>query len=167
MKTEKSNEKENNIHKNPFDKNDYFIDEKKLSDSHKPISLEQNEKINSQLKNTICNIILKNGERGTGFFTKIIFPDNKNLLRALLICNHVIDKSFLYNNDNLQIQINNTIQAIDLKDIIIYTNEKKDITIIEIKEQKDGIKYFLHLDEENQDIRISGKTVYILQYLDI
>ena len=67
----------------------------------------------------------------------------------------------------MQIQINNTIQAIDLKDIIIYTNEEKDITIIEIKEQKDGIKYFLHLDEENQDIRISGKTVYILQYLDI
>ena len=166
LKIEKPNEIENNKQENPFDKNDYIVDEKKISGSHKPISLEQNEKINYQLKNTICNIILNNGERGTGFFTKIKFPDNKNLLPVLLTCNHVINKSFLDNNDNLQIQINNTIQAIDLKDRIIYTNEEKDITIIEIKEQKDGIKYFLQLDEENQDIRISGKTVYILQYLD-
>ena len=70
MKIEKSNEKENNIHKNPFDKNDYFIDEKKLSDSHKPISLEQNEKINAQLKNTICNIILKMGREELDFLRK-------------------------------------------------------------------------------------------------
>ena len=166
LKIEKPNEKENNIQENPFDKNDYIIDEKKLSGSHKPISLEQNEKINSQLKNTICNIILKDGERGTGFFTKIKFPDKKNLLQVLLTCNHVIDKSFLSKNDILQIQINNTIQTIDLKDRIIYTNEEKDITIIQIKEKKDNIQNFLELDEENQDIRISGKTVYILQYLD-
>ena len=85
LKIEKPNEKENNIQENPFDKNDYIIDEKKLSGGHEPISLEQNEKINSQLKNTICNIILKDGERGTGFFTKIKFPDKKNLLNMVLI----------------------------------------------------------------------------------
>ena len=165
-KNENPNEKGKNIQENPFDKNDFIINEKLLSASHKPISLEQNEKINGQLKNAICNIILKNGERGTGFFMKIKNPDNKHLLPVLLTCNHVIDKSILSKSDNLDIQINNTLQSIKLKDRIIYTNEEKDITIIEIKEKKDNIQNFLTLDEENQDNRITGKTVYILQYLD-
>ena len=72
------------------------------------------------------NIIIK--------LKKIKLPDKKNLLQVLLTCNHVIDKSFLSKNDILQIQINNTIQTIDLKDRIIYSNEEKDITIIQIKE---------------------------------
>ena len=161
--------KENNKEKqqeNPFDKNDYIIKEKLLLDYHMPISLKQNEKIIEQLKNTICNINLGYKGRGTGFFMKVKFPENKHLLPVLLTCNHVIDKTFLSEKDKIIIQINDKIKTIELKDRIIYTNEEIDITIIEIREQKDEIKYFLHLDEENQDIRISGQTIYILQYFN-
>ena len=165
LKNEKPNEKEKDIQENPFDKNDCIINEKLLLGSYMPISLEQNEKINFQLKNSICNIIFENG-RGTGFFTKIKFPgNNKHLLSVLITCNHVIDKSILSKNDILHIQIYNTIQIIELKNRIIYTNIEQDITIIEIKE-KDKIQNFLTLDEENQDFRMSGKTVYILQYFE-
>jgi hypothetical protein len=166
LKNEKPNEKEKDMQQNPFDKNDYIINEKLLLGSYKPISLEQNEKINSQLRNTICNIIFENSERGTGFFTQIKFPgNNKHLLPVLITCNHVIDKLILFKTDNLKIQIYNTIQIIELKNRIIYTNKEQDITIIEIKE-KDKIQNFLTLDEENQDFRMSCETVYILQYLE-
>ena len=170
MKSETPKEENNkeNQQENPFEKNDYIINEKLLLDYHMPISLKQNEKIIEQLKNTICNINLGYKGKGTGFFKKIKFPDNEHLLPVLLTCNHIIDKSFLSEIDEIIIQINDKIKikTIELKDRIIYTNEKIDITIIEIKEQKDGIKHFLQLDEENQDIRISGKTIYVLQYFE-
>ena len=156
----KEREKENS-----FEKNDFILNEKLLSNYPMPISLKQNEKIIEQLKNTICNIYLDKG-RGTGFFMKIKFPDNGNLLPALISCSHVIGEPFLSKNDKINIEINGKNKTIELKDRIIYTDEKMDITIIEINEKKDGIKYFLQLDEENQDIRISGKTIYILQYFD-
>ena len=57
------------------------------------------------------------------------------------------------------------LKAIEFKNRIIYNNEKLDIAIIEIQE-KDEIKNFLILDDENQDFKISGKTIYILEYLD-
>ena len=154
-----------NQQENPFEQNDFILNEKLLSDYPIPISLKQNEKIIEQLKTTICNIFLGKG-RGTGFFMKIKFPDNEHLLPALITCNHIIDKSFLSEKEEIYFEINGKIKNIELKNRIIYTNEKIDITIIEIKEKKDEIKNFLILDEENQDIRISGKTIYILQYYD-
>ena len=162
-----TNEKCNvvNQQENPFEKNDFILNEQLLSDYPIPISLKQNEKIIEQLKNTICNIYLGKG-RGNGFFMKIKFPDNEHLLPALITCNHIIDESFLSEKEEINIEINGEFKTIELKDRIIYTNKEIDITIIEIKEKKDEIKNFLQLDEENQDIRISGKTIYILQYYD-
>ena len=150
----KSNEE--NQQKNQFEKNDLIIKEKFLKDYHKPISLTQIEKIIEQLKNNICNIFLGDGERGNGFFMKIKFPDNEHLLPVLLTCDHVISKSFLSRNNKISILINNKTKTktIELKNRIIYNNEKLDVAIIEIKE-KDEIKNFLILDEENQDIKIS------------
>ena len=162
---ENTNNNEENQQENPFEKNDFIINEKRLLDYHQPISLKQTEKIIDQLKDNICNIFLGGGERGTGFFMKIKFPDNEHLLPVLVTCNHVINKSFLSKNDKVFIQINDKIKTIEFKNRIIYNNEKLDIAIIEIKE-KDEIKNFLILDEENQDFKISGKTIYILQYLD-
>jgi len=168
LSLDKINEKSNkeNQQKNPFEKNDFIIKEKFVSDNHKPISLKQTEKIVEQLKNNICNIFLGGGERGTGFFMKIKFPEDEHLLPVLLTCNHVINKSFLSKNNNISILINGKTKKIGLKNRIIYNNEKLDVTIIELKE-KDEINDFLILDEENQDIKISGQTIYILQYLNV
>ena len=46
----------------------------------------------------------------------------------------------------------------------IYTNEKYDTTIIEIKPEKDKINYFLELDEEIFQENLSKESIYILQY---
>jgi len=84
---------------------------------------------------------------------KIKFPYNEHLFPVLLTCNHDIDKSFLSKNDKISILINGQMKTIELKNRIIYNNKKLDIAIIEIK-KKDRI-------EENQDLKISGKTVYL------
>ena len=157
---ENTNDNEENQQEKPFEKNDFIRKQKLLLDYHKPISLKQTEKIIDQLKDNICNIFLGGGEKGTGFFMKIKFPDNEHLLPVLVTCNHVINKSFLSKNDKVFIQINDKIKTIEFKNRIIYNNEKLDIAIIEIKE-KDEIKNFLILDEENQDFKISGKIIYI------
>ena len=159
IKPNKESKKENS-----FEKNDFIIKEKLLSDYPMPISLKQNGKIIKQLKNSVCNIYLGKG-RGTGFFMKIKSPDNKHLFPALITCSHVIDNSFFSEKEEINIEINGKNKTIEFKDRIKYTNTNLDITIIEIKE-KDEIKHFLQLDEENQDIRISGKTIYLLQYFD-
>ena len=164
MINEKPNE-ENQL-KSLFEQNDSIIKEKLLLEHPLPISLKQTEIIIDQLKNTICNIYLGSGGRGTGFFLKINVHNNDKLLPVLLTCNHVIDKSYLYKKDIINIQINGEMKTIELKNRIIYTDKELDVTIIEIKEKKDGIKDFLLLDEDNQDIRISGETIYILQYFD-
>ena len=156
---------EENRMENPVEKNDFIINEKLLNKFHRPITLKQTEKILEQLKYTICSIILKGGGRGTGFFMKIKFPNNESLLPVLLTCNHVINESFFSKRDKIYIQVNDKLKVIELKNRIIYSNKEIDITIIEIK-KKDEIENFLLLDEENQDNKISGQTIYLLQYSD-
>ena len=41
-----------------------------------PITIEGTERILLQMKNCICKIIKKDGEKGTGFFCKIPIPNN-------------------------------------------------------------------------------------------
>ena len=82
---------------------------------------------------------------------------------------HVIDDKYIKENDKLKITINDDRENIIilLNNKIIYTNEKYDITIIEIKNEKDKIKYFMKIDEDylNDDIDvINENSIYILQY---
>ena len=46
----------------------------------------------------------------------------------------------------------------------LYTSEKYDTTIIEIKPEKDKIKYYLELDEDIFQDNISKESIYIIQY---
>ena len=99
---------------------------------------------------SICKIT-KNG-KGIGFFCKIPFPDEFQLLKVLITNNHVlgeediIDGSIIpisLNNDNvyLEIEFDNSRKK--------YTNIIYDVTIIEIK-TKDNIKDIVFLDIDNQ-----------------
>ena len=98
--------------------------------SHEPVSLKQTEKIIEQMKsNSICRI----NNKGTGFFTKI--PYKSKLLPVLITTNQVINTDDIRNKINVSLYINNDkiIKLIKLdNNRIIYTNEKLDITIIEI-----------------------------------
>ena len=115
--------------------------------SLEPISFEGTENILDQMNKCVCRIF-NNGE-GTGFFTKI--PYKNKLLSVLITNNHVIDKNDIIDNQIITLYLNNDKieKSIILDDNRLrYTNEKLDITIIEINENKDNINNkYLELDD--------------------
>ena len=70
-----------------------------------PLSSEQLLKINEQMNKNICVIDLGD-KKGTGFFCKIPFPDNKNILFVLITCNHIINEDYLNRNKSIFIFFN-------------------------------------------------------------
>ena len=128
----------------------------------------------SQMENCICIIYPKEGEKGTGFFCKI--PFQNNYLPVLVTNNHVLNENEIEDGKTIKLMINNKVKNIDIDNSRAkYTNPDKniDITIIEIKPNKDkiGLKNYLELDEndlyqnkENIELDYPGKSIYILHY---
>ena len=117
---------------------------------------------------------MKNGEKGTGFFCKIPFPDKDELLPVLITTNHIINESYLAQEESITISLyknyfgNETIKKIDLSQKKTYTNPQQDITIIEIKENQEEIDSFLNIDpnlmiENCEDIYVKN-SLYIIGY---
>ena len=53
----------------------------------------------------ICRIKIDNIQ-GTGFFSKIPFPDNNNMIQVFITNNHIIDEDIIKNkNKNIIIEI--------------------------------------------------------------
>ena len=81
------------------------------------------------MNNSICRI----NDKGNGFFVKI--PYKSILLTVLITTNQVINTDDIQDKRNISIRLNNDkkIKTIKLdENRIMYTNEKLDITIIEI-----------------------------------
>ena len=97
-----------------------------------PVSLKITEKIVEQMKsNSICRI--ENNCKGTGFFVKV--PYKSELLPVLITTNHAINIDDILSNKNISLYLNNDKEIKELKlddNRLKYTNEKLDITIIEI-----------------------------------
>ena len=112
------------------------------------ISLKITEKIVDQMKNSICRI--ENNEKGTGFFVKV--PYKSELLPVLITTNHAINIDDILSNKNILLYINNDKEIKELKlddNRLKYTNEKLDITIIEIKKNEDKLNVqYLELEDE-------------------
>ena len=121
-----------------------------------------------QKQNEVCKMDLDNKIKGSGFFCKLPFPDNNNLLPVLISCYQTINESILkkdkisistYNKKNIEINLDNRIK---------YFNKEYDIAIIEIKD-KDGIDNYFDVDkkilEKNIDNYI-GESIYLLYYPD-
>ncbi len=103
--------------------------ERYITKSLEPISLKQTEMILDQMNNSICRI----NDKGTGFFVKI--PYKSILLTVLITTNQIINTDDIQDKRNISICLNNDkkIKTIKLdENRIMYTNEKLDITIIEI-----------------------------------
>ena len=138
------------------------------------LSYECTKKILTQMEKYICKIKIGN-EQGTGFFCKIPFPDKKNMLTVLITNNHVINQVILYKENSkidIYIKEETDIKEINLDNRLKYTNEKYDVTIIELKEQ-DNIKNYLELDDNiinniinniNKNKEYIDETIYIIQY---
>ena len=135
----------------------------------KSIAIERNEIISEQIKNNICKICLKDGNKGKGFFCKIPFPNKLNLLPVFITNNHIIDEKYLNDEKELKIKINDDeiIKIINIENRYRYTNQNYDITIIEINENIDKINNYLEIDynifNENEFNYIS-KSINILHY---
>jgi len=137
-----------------------------------PVSIEGIKKILFQMENSICKIILEDGEKGTAFFCKI--PFNSDLLPVLITNNHVLNDNDIENDKIIKLIINNGVKKIKIDNSRKkFTNPDKniDITIIEIKPEKDEINDYLEIDEndiyqnkENIDLEYINKSIYLLHY---
>ena len=96
----------------------------------------------------ICKIKIELKEREeTMISTGVLCYIPQKKLKALLTYNHAIDEDFLNNEKTLKIYINYIEKEINMKlTRYKYTNEKLDITLIEILDD-DNIKDFIDVDE--------------------
>ena len=143
-----------------------------LNKQPQPIDMEQMDIIKEKMKKSICKIINDKG-CGTGFFCKIPFPDEFNLLPVIITNYHVIDQNDLKQGKRIQFSLNN--DQLNFNILIdnsrkTYTNKEYDVTIIEIK-QIDGLNGYslLEIDEHlynDDDFKniYKNKTIYLIQY---
>ena len=125
------------------------------------------------MKNCICKIYNNNGSKGTGFFCKIPFPDQNNLLPVLITNNHVLTQNDIAINNIIKITINNdkVVRNITINSKRkTFTSQNLDVTFIEISPSKDNINNFLEIDENiNLEIDLleyfyNKKSIYTLHY---
>ena len=148
------------------------IKESLIEDQPIPVSLEGTKKILYQMENCICKIHNKKGSKGTGFFCKI--PFQNHLMPVLVTNNHVLNENEIEKNNDIKCLINNKVINIKIDDSRkTYTNEKLDVTFIEIKLNKDNInennimeidENDLKKDKEIIEMEYKQKSIYILHY---
>ena len=103
----------------------------------------------------VCQICVSTDKFGSGFFCKIPYTQNNNLLLPVLITNnHVLSKNEL--ESDLKIKINGETKIISLKGRKKWTDETIDFTCIEIKEEEDNIHTFFNLDDNVLDKNYSN-----------
>ena len=143
--------------------------EKELYNEEYPkiISIEGTKKILEQMENSVCKIYKTDGKKGTGFFCNIKY-ENKEI-PVMMTNYHIIDDNYIKENDKIKITFNDDKEKVTilLGNRIIYTNEKYDITIIEIKDEKDKIKNYMKIDEKylyDDSNIIYDNSIYIIQY---
>ena len=152
------------------------IKEKYIKTSPEPVSFNGTKNILNQMNDSVCRIY--NDCKGTGFFTKI--PYKSELLPVLITNNHVINKEDIKSNKIISLYINNDKIIKEIKidnNRLRYTNEKLDITIIEIKEKDNLNNKYLELDDniinyfklnENEPGFINNiyknESIYIINY---
>ena len=74
-----------------------------LSKYPNAISYDCSKKIITQMERNICKINIGMNQ-GTGFFTKIPFPNENKMLPVLITNNHVMNNDIL-NKDNMNIEL--------------------------------------------------------------
>ena len=150
-----------------------LIKEKYLEDSPSSLSLNDMEKIIYQMKKGVCKIYKGNGAKGTGFFCKIPFPNQNYLLPVLFTNNHILGENEIKINSKIQISLNDDseLKIIKINELRkVFTNQKLDITIIEIKPNEDRISFFFDIDDiinnENENLTniFRKKSIYMLHY---
>lgn len=98
-------------------------------------------------RNSTCQIMLNNNNYGSGFFCRIPYTENYNLLlNVLLTCEHVLTQEIIFSDNEIEIKVNNTLKKISLRGRKKWSNKKLDYSCFEIL-QKDEINDFYSLDD--------------------
>ena len=166
---ESINSNNNNNNNNDFNKEDVPLG------CVEPIPRKTNKIIDKQLECYICKIYADT-KFGTGFFCNIPYnPYNLgswDILKVLITTNHVLTKDdlSLYKTINFSIKEKSKHYQILIDESRkIYTNEKYDITIVELKESdKIGRDSFFDIDnrifKENSNEIFRNSQVFLLHY---
>ena len=131
-----------------------------------PVTKQSTKKILEQMDNSIYKINTKNGKYDIGIFCKIKI---RNVNIPVFITSFKIfkEKNILENN-KIKVSIGNKIEIITLGDKK-YFNEELDISVLEIKENKNNKISYLELDdilyEKEPEIFYNKETIYILHYI--
>ena len=161
--------KENDIITTKKERN--IIEQNIIQGKVRPIASRIEDKINKQMKVSVCKIIL--GEKfETGFLCQMPFSLFKNPFPVLITNKNLITEIQLLNKK----QINITFDK-DNEEVIIYmTSERKifsskeyDISFIEVFPEEYKDKKLLSIDEEFFEAKISEQinyNIYIIQYLN-
>ena len=147
--------------------------EKYLETSPIPVSIKGTETIINQMKNGICKIFTKNGEKGSGFFCRISDETKTNYLTVLFTNNHVLNEDDIRIGSTIKFSLNDDkidkIIKIDERRKV-FTDKEIDTTFIEIRPIEDGINFFFDLDEsvfkktDFLEKSYKNESIYILQY---
>ena len=152
---------------------DSLVREKDIEDNAISIPTSALEIISDLAKKSICKIKSNQEEIATCFFCAIPFPDKYNKLPVLVTNNHVLKSEDIKDGKIIRFSKNNGEHKFEIKMCVKrkkYTNEKYDITFIEIKKDVDNINInsFLDIDdgifEENYENLLNKKSVYLLHY---
>jgi V8-like Glu-specific endopeptidase len=164
------------------EKEEVIIEENYIQKYPIQASIDKIETILKQMKNCICKIYKekKSGNKievitETGFFLKIPYPNERNYIKLLVTNNHTLNSDYLENKKKITFSLfNESIMSniIISEERKVYTNEKSDITLIEIQnnDDKDSTIDYLELDnninkeEEYYDILYREKPIYVLHY---
>ena len=150
-----------------------FIEEKYIENSVNPLSIKGMENILFQMKNCICKIIKNDGTKGTGFFCKIPFPNEDNLLPVLITNNHVLGENDIIYHNIIEVTLENETKKKSIKinsKRLVYTNKNLDFTFIEIQPNRDNIFHFLEIDKNIYkekallETAFTKKSIYTLHY---
>ena len=137
-----------------------------------PIPIKGAEIVINQMKNSTCKIN-KQGNKGTGFLCKLNYK--MNYMPFLVTNYHVLNNEDLEYNKEIIISFNDIKEAKIIKiesNRIIYTNEILDVSLIEIKENLDGIDLnnclelddIINTDDEYLNDIYEKKSIYLLHY---
>ena len=131
------------------------------------ISPEKTKNILSLVDKCICKIsktIDSKEVEGTGFFCIIFHPDQNKLLPVLITNNHVLNANDIKENEKIILSFDKIKKTIEITNSRkTYTDDKLDITIIEIKPNIDKINNFLDVDDYNNK-NYKDEDICVLQF---
>lgn len=97
-------------------------------------------------RNATCQILLNDGNYGSGFFCRIPYKKNDNLLlNVLLTCEHILTQDIIFSDNEIKIKVGDEVKNLSLKNRKKWSNKEMVYSCIEILEE-DEINDFYNYD---------------------